>query len=146
MKKTKKIVIIIISLFVVIGIIIGTIVILNNKIKTLPLPEVTGGERGLLGIDKNINESTIDEYLNRSDSVYRDMRMLVDPANYENIGGNSSLTGYVKGFEIIPLPYLIPVTGLPEEVGKTYSGKTLFELDENRKYISVYEESMKILE
>ena len=145
--STKKIVITIISLLVVIGIIIGTIIILNNnKLKTLPLPEVTGGERGLLGIDKNINESTIDEYLNRSDSVYRDMRMLEDPASYENIGGDKYLSGYVKGFEIVPLPYLIPVTGLPEAVGKTYTGRTLFELDENGKYIPVYKESMEILE
>ena len=46
-----------------------------NKLKELPKPEVTGGTRGELGIDKNINEATIDEYLNRHDSVYRDMRM-----------------------------------------------------------------------
>ena len=145
--STKKIVLIIISILIVIGAVIGVILFLNNnKLKSLPLPEVTGGERGLLGIDKNINESTIDEYLNRSDSVYRDMRMLEDPASYENIGGDKYLSGYVKGFEIVPLPYLIPVTGLPEVVGKTYTGKTLFELDENGKYIPVYKESMKILE
>lgn len=57
-----------------------------SKLKELPKPEITGGERGELGIDKNINEATIDEYLNREDSVYRDMRMLEDPGNYENIG------------------------------------------------------------
>jgi len=146
-KNTKKIVLIIISILIVIGAIIGVILFLNNnKLKSLPLPEVTGGERGLLGIDKNINESSIDEYLNRSDSVYRDMRMLEDPASYENIGGDKYLSGYVKGFEVVPLPYLIPVTGLPEAVGKTYTGRTLFELDENGKYIPVYKESMKILE
>ena len=144
MKKTEKTLIAIFSLLVVIGVI--AMFLNKESIKALPLPEVTGGERGLLGIDKNINESTIDDYLNRSDSVYRDMRMLVDPANYENIGGNSSLSGYVKGFEIVPLPYLIPVTGLPEAVGKTYSGKTLFELDENGKYVPAYKESMSILE
>ena len=128
------------------------IIVLNNKAnenvveKKLPLPKVTGGERGKLGIDKNINESNIDKYLNRSDSVYRDMRMLEDPAKYENIGGDRFLTGYIEGFEIVSLPYLIPVTNLPEDVGRTYSGKTLFSLGENGNYIPNYEESMKILE
>ena len=32
----------------------------KNTLKELPLPEVTGGERGTLGIDKNINEETLD--------------------------------------------------------------------------------------
>ena len=63
----------------------------------LPAPEVSGGMRGELGIDKNINEVTIDQYLGRSDAVYRDMRMLVDEANYEAIGGDSYLSGFVDG-------------------------------------------------
>ena len=67
----------------------------------------------------------IDNYLNRSDSVYRDMRMLKDPGNYEAIGGDSYLSGFVKGFEVIPYPYLTEVKGLPEAVGDTYTGKTL---------------------
>ena len=70
----------------------------SEKLKKLPLPEITGGQRGELGIDKNINETTIDEYLNREDAVYRDMRMLEDPGNYENIGGDRFLSGYVDGF------------------------------------------------
>ena len=97
----------------------------KTELKELPNPEITGGSRGELGIDKNINESTIDEYLNREDSVYRDMRMLEDPAKYESIGGDRFLSGYIKGFEVVPLPYIIPVTGLPNEVGKTYNGDTL---------------------
>ena len=112
----------------------------------LPKPEATGGERGKLGIDKNINESNIDKYLNRSDSVYMDMRMLKDEADYEAIGGDSYLSGYINGFEILPLPYIINVSGLPEEVGSNYSGDTLFTYDENGKIISKYEESMDILE
>ena len=32
----------------------------EEKLKELPLPEITGGERGKLGIDKNINEKNID--------------------------------------------------------------------------------------
>lgn len=118
----------------------------NDNLKELPLPEVTGGTRGELGIDKNINEKTIDDYLNRSDSVYRDMRMLDDPGDYESIGGDSKLSGYVKGFEVIPLPYIIPVSGLPESVGNTYQGETLFSLDSNGKYVANYEESMSIIE
>lgn len=116
-----------------------------NKLKELPKPEVTGGARGELGIDKNINEATIDEYLNRPDSVYRDMRMLEDPGNYENIGGDRFLSGYIEGFEVVPLPYIIPVTGLPSEVGDTYTGTTLF-YNDNGTYVANYEESMDIIE
>lgn len=118
----------------------------GNNLPKLPKPEVTGGERGKLGIDKNINESTIDKYLGRSDSVYRDMRMLDDPAEYEKIGGDSKLSGYVKGFEVVPLPYLIEVDGLPEEVGYTYSGETLFLTKSDGTYFANYEESEKIIE
>ena len=112
---------------------------------TLPKPEVSEGERGQLGIDKNVNESTIDKYLNRSDSVYRDMRMLKDPGNYAAIGGDAMLSGIVKGFEVVPLPYLVNVTGLPEAVGSTYTGKTLF-TEKNGNYTANYEESVSILE
>ncbi len=112
----------------------------------LPKPQIADGIRGSqLGIDKNINESTIDKYLGRNDSVYRDMRMLVDEAHYENIGGDSYLSGFVKGFEVVPYPYLCNVEGLPEEVGNTYSGPTLFTHSENG-YTPNYKESMSILE
>ena len=30
----------------------------------LPLPEVSEGMRGELGIDKNVNQETLDQYLN----------------------------------------------------------------------------------
>ncbi len=118
----------------------------KESLKELPKPQVSLGERGQLGIDKNINEEVIDDYLNRNDSVYRDMRMLKDPGNYEAINGDSYLSGFVKGFEVVPLPYLVSVTGLPEAVGDTYKGKTLFSIDENGKYIANYEESLEILE
>ena len=112
----------------------------------LPQPEITEGIRGeQFGIDKNINEETIDQYLNRSDSVYRDMRMLKDEADYEAIGGDSWLSGYVEGFEIVPYPYLVNVEGLPPEVGTSYSGPTLFTHRENG-YTANYEEAEKILE
>ena len=116
------------------------------KEKMLPLPELSDGMRGQLGIDKNINEATIDKYLGRKDSVYRDVRMLKDEANYEAIGGDSYLSGYVKGFEVVPYPYLCNVEGLPEEVGESYSGDTLFTHTEDGEYIANYEESLHILE
>lgn len=117
----------------------------TSKVTNLPKPELSEGLRGTFGIDKNINETTIDNYLNRSDSVYRDMRMLKDLGNYEAIGGDSYLSGFIKGFEVVPYPYIVNVTGLPEEVGKTYEGKTLFTLKDG-KYIANYNESLSILE
>ena len=131
--------------FVILVIIVGFIGVNINKRTNVPLPEVSEGERGTLGIDKNVNESTIDRYLGRSDSVYIDVRMLKDPGNYEAIGGDSYLSGFVKGFSVLPLPYLIPVSGLPEVVGNTYQGKTLFSIKDG-KYVANYKESLEILE
>lgn len=137
----KKIIIALFSLIFVLG---GCSK--DNLSDKLPKPVVGSGIRGeQFGVDKNINETTIDNYLNRSDSVYRDMRMLKDPGDYEAIGGDSYLSGFVKGFEVIPYPLIVNVEGLPEEVGKTYEGKTLFTLKDG-KYIPNYEESMEILE
>lgn len=140
--KLKNIIITLIALLL--GLLLGYM-IFNKKEKSLPLPEVTSGERGMLGIDKNINEETIDKYLNRSDSVYRDMRMLKDPGNYEAIGGDSYLSGFIKGFEVVPYPLLTEVKGLPKEVGDSYKGKTLFK-EKDGKYIANYKESLEILE
>ena len=117
----------------------------GSKELELPKPQVSEGVRGDLGIDANVNEKSIDKYLNMEDAVYRDMRMLVDPASYENIGGDAYLSGFVKGFEVVPLPYLVNVTGLPEAVGTTYTGKTLF-TEKDGKYTANYEESLAILE
>ena len=119
MEKKGRIILLVVG--ILLGVFIGSL-IFSNKLSSLPLPEVTGGERGMLGIDKNINEETIDKYLNREDAVYRDMRMLKDPGNYEAIGGDSYLSGFVKGFEVIPYPYLTKVEGLPEAVGDSYLG------------------------
>lgn len=133
-----------------VGLLLGSLIVFvvlkNDKLTKLPLPEVTGGERGMLGIDKNINEETIDKYLGRSDSVYRDMRMLKDPGNYEAIGGDSYLSGFVKGFEVVPYPYLTEVKGLPEAVGNSYQGKTLFTANEDGTYTANYKESLAFLE
>ena len=141
----KSILFTIISLLVGLG--VGYLIFNNsNTLSKLPKPEVTGGERGMLGIDKNINEENIDDYLSRSDSVYRDMRMLKDPGNYEAIGGDSYLSGFVKGFEVVPYPLLTEVKGLPEVVGESYTGKTLFTQNEDGTYKANYEESMDYLE
>ncbi|MDO4978974.1 MAG: hypothetical protein Q4E47_02360 [Candidatus Saccharibacteria bacterium] len=118
----------------------------EEKLAELPKPEISEGMRGELGIDKNINESTIDNYLNRSDSVYRDVRLFDDPGNYAAIGGDSYMSGIIEGFEVVPYPYLAPLAGLPEAVGKGYTGKTLFSTDKNGNYVANYVESKQILE
>ena len=144
MKKLNYIIIGGISL--ILGFILSILIFdYKNNLEKLPLPEVTSGQRGTLGIDKNINEETIDNYLGRSDSVYYDMRMLKDPGNYETIGGDSYLSGIVKGFEVLPYPYITEVKGLPEAVGDSYKGETLFR-EENGKYTENYKESLEILE
>ncbi len=138
------------SLIVAIVLMVGAFLlgrfVFPNTLASLPVPELSEGQRGELGIDKNINESTIDNYLNRSDAVYRDLRMLKDPGNYEAIGGDSYLSGFVNGFEVVPFPYIVNVSGLPDAVGATYSGKTLFRQHSDGSYTANYEESMQILE
>lgn len=115
------------------------------KAKTLPLPQTDEGLRGELGIDKNINESTIDQYLNRDDAVYIDVRMLKDTANYEAIGGDSYLSGYIKGFKVVPYPYICNPEGLPEDVGVGYTGNALF-TNKDGEYIANYKEAYDIVE
>lgn len=124
---------------------LGKFVFPSYKMTSLPAPELAEGQRGELGIDKNINEATIDNYLGRSDAVYRDLRMLKDPGNYEAIGGDAYLSGFVDGFEVVPYPYIVNVEGLPEAVGDTYRGETLFTFD-GTNYEANYQESMQILE
>jgi len=147
-EKKQKTIIKLLDLIIITLAAICVVTFIQKKIEDnkLPKPEVTSGVRGSFGIDKNIDETTIDKYLNRDDSIYRDMRMLKDPGNYEAIGGDSYLSGFVKGFEIVPYPYLVNVTGLPEDIGESYTGVTLFTQTEEGKYIANYEESMKILE
>lgn len=130
---------------IVVAFLMGRFVFPNVSMEDLPAPELAEGERGELGIDKNINEATIDEYLGREDAVYRDLRMLKDPGNYEAIGGDSYLAGFVDGFEVVPFPYIVNVEGLPEAVGETYTGKTLF-TQENGEYKANYKESLAVLE
>ena len=146
----KKKILIILSIIVafILGGVLSFIAFKDKGLSKLPKPELTGGERGSLGIDKNINEQTIDKYLNRSDSVYIDVRMLKDAANWEKINGDSYLYGFVSGFEVLPYPYLVDdsiSTELESIVGKGYQGKSLFK-NVSGKYVANYEESLSILE
>ena len=146
MKKNYVVTIIAVILSIGLSFFIAKNIYRSTELSTLPKPELSEGQRGELGIDKNINESNIDSYLGRSDSVYYDMRMLEDPASYENIGGDRFLSGFVNGFEVLPYPYLATVSGLPEAVGKGYQGDTLFSFDENGNPVANFEESLDILE
>ena len=144
MKKNKLLITVIIVLIIIV---ISFITIkFSSNTRKLPNPEISSGLRGEMGIDKNINEDNIDNYLSREDIVFYDMRMLIDDAQYENIGGDSYLSGFIKGFEVIPYPYLAPVVNLPEEVGEAYKGRTLFSINDNNQYIANYKESNDILE
>ncbi|MBR0431117.1 hypothetical protein IJJ05_02420 [Candidatus Saccharibacteria bacterium] len=133
------------GVLVILAFLLGRFVFPNNVLPSLPAPELAECERGQLVIDKNINEKTIDNYLGRSDAIYRDLRMLKDPGDYEAIGGDSYLSGFVNGFEVVPFPYIVNVIGLPEAVGNTYTGKTLFSFD-GENYKANYQESMDVLE
>lgn len=153
--KNKKILIITIITSIIIGGLLSYLVFgktIEYTDKPLPAPELSEGLRGKYGIDKNINETTIDNYLNRSDTVYRDVRMLVDSASWENKGGDRYLTGYIKGFEVIPSSYLASYTDAyikqkeKENVYGLYTGKTLFTLQDDGTYTPNYKESMEILE
>ena len=116
----------------------------NTQEKPLPKQEKSEGLRGVYDIDKNINEKTIDNYLGRSDTVYRDVRLLMDSATWENKGGERELTGFIEGFEVVPYAYLteFPQEYIDQKAGENvyglYTGKTLFSLDKNGNYIANY--------
>lgn len=118
----------------------------NKDKNDLPTPEIgTSPLARQFGIDKNINVDTLDNYLFRDDVVYRDMRMLKEEVNYEAIGGDSYLSGFVQGFEVVPFPYLAPVEDLPEELTNGYTHTPLFR-HENGEYIANFDYSMTVLE
>ncbi len=98
------------------------------------------------GVDINVNMDTIDDYLGLSDAVYRDMRMPVDPFDYDAIGGSSIASATIEGFAMVPYPKLAPCLNMPEVLGEGYTGPTLFSLGEDGSYQANYAESMTILE
>lgn len=114
-----------------------------NKKDSLPAAKVDSTSQ--FGVDKNVNIKTIDKYLNRKDTVYRDMRMLSDPASYCNIGGDAYLSGTIEGFEIVPYPYLATVKGLPDAVGQGYQGESLYTWNDDGSYTANYKESLLII-
>ncbi len=93
------------------------------------LPPATPDETSMFGVDVNINIETIDQYLDRDDVVYRDVRMLFDPADYAAIGGDANLSATIRGFKIVPYPYLATLSELP--VANAYAGETLYSLTWN---------------
>ena len=149
--KNKKMIIAGVIIGLVLGSFITCVLYERHTLEPLPAQEKSEGLRGLYDIDKNINEKTIDNYLNRPEVVYRDVRMLEDTATWENKGGERDLTGFVKGFEVVPYAYL---TEFPQEyidqkksenVTGLYKGKTLFKIVDG-EYVANYKESMEILE
>ena len=101
--------------------------------------------------ERKILRKKIDEYLDMEGVVYRDMRMLVDPIEYGDMeGGDAYLSGFIKGFEVIPYPYLVP-SDAPEGVGGQGYGHapgeyTLFTKNNDGSYSANFEESMSIME
>ena len=110
------------------------------------LPVAEPNPENPFGVDMNVNMDSIDDYLNLSDAVYRDMRMPVDPYDYDAIGGSSIASATIEGLAMIPYPKLAPCLNMPEALGDGYDGPTLFSIDENGSYLANYAESEAILE
>lgn len=114
-----------------------------------PLPSPVSDPNTMFSVDQNINMTTIDQYIGRDDVVYRDVRMLYDPADYGAIGGEADLTKTIKGFKVVPFPYVATLQSLP--VAGAYTGDKLFDVvwaeDGTVKSATAnYEESMMIVE
>lgn len=112
------------------------------------LPKAAVDSSSQFGVDQNINIETIDNYLNRDDTVYRDMRMLFDPADYAAIGGEADLTSSIKGFRVVPYPYIATLSALP--VDNAYTGDCLYTVEWNedgtiKSATENYDESLTIL-
>lgn len=99
----------------------------NSTPPALPAPNPDPNSD--FGVDININMTTIDNWLSRDDVAYRDMRMLVDPAKFSDIGGESDLDNVLIGAMVIPYPYLASLPELP--VSGAYSGNKAFTLTWN---------------
>ncbi len=99
----------------------------KDKVDSLPVAEVNSESQ--FGVDKNITIANIDDYLGREDTVYRDMRLLFDPADYAAIGGDADLSVTIEGFKVTPFPYIGTLQALP--VGGAYDGDCLFTIEWN---------------
>ena len=114
-----------------------------------PLPTAEPDANSQFGVDKNININNIDNWLNRDEVVYRDVRMLFDPADYAAIGGDADLSRTIEGFKVVPYPFVATLTALP--VSGAYDGDCLFAVKwgDDGSVIEVtanFNESMMILE
>lgn len=114
----------------------------------LPLPAAEPDLNDQFGVDLNINIDTIDEYLGRPDVAYRDMRMIFDPAHWEDLGEDPYASTVLEGFTMVPFPYLATMPPIP--VDGFYEGETLFDAEwsEDGDLLSVrsnYKESMQML-
>lgn len=118
----------------------------NKTTDALPVAQVDAESQ--FGVDKNITIANIDDYLGREDTVYRDMRLLFDPADYAAIGGDADLSVTIEGFKVTPFPYIGTLQALP--VGGAYDGDCLFTIEWNedgtiKSATPNYEESEMIL-
>ena len=121
----------------------------SNGTQLSALHTPSADEGSMFSVDRNINMTTIDNYLGRDDVVYRDVRMLFDPADYAAIGGEADLTRTITGFKVVPFPYIATLQSLP--VANAYEGDRLFDVvwAEDGTVQSAeprFEESMMIVE
>ena len=93
----------------------------SSQLTKLPPPQRDGSP---FGVDVNINMTTIDNWLERPDVAYFDMRMLYDPADFCAIRQPSDLVTTLPGFRIVPFPFLACLGPMP--VGDAYDGDRLF--------------------
>lgn len=106
---------------------VSSAVFADDALPELPTP--APDPESPFGVDLNINMDTIDEWLGRPDVVYRDVRMLFDPADYGAIGGDADLSATIAGFKIVPYPFLASLSALP--VDGAYAAETLYTLTWN---------------
>lgn len=102
-----------------------TLFLLSAKaVSAAELPPAEPNPHNVFGIDLHVNTNTVDDYLGREDTVYIDLRMVSDPAEYEAIGGESDLDRAIAGFRCVPYPFLATLQDLP--VPGAYHGRSLY--------------------
>lgn len=113
-----------------------------------PLPPADPDMENQFQVDKNINMTTIDQWLGRADVAYRDMRMIHDPADYAAIGGDPDLSIAIEGFRITPFPFIGTLQELP--VAGAYDGPRLFDVEWDGPNVASatprYQESQQIID
>jgi rhodanese-related sulfurtransferase len=128
----------------------GTCARAGEEAQPTPPPAADPDPDSPFGIDRNVNMATIDAYIGRSDLVFRDARLVRDPADYAQVGGSSTLDFVLEGFKLVPYPYLGTVAPLP--VAGRYDGPSLFDVTWNDDATQVvraqalYEESQTIVD